>query len=768
LFEVLFRHRHPESSMMDLITVVSMSLASVQSQVDAAVPGGERELIPREVLFGNPERTGVKLSPDGSRISYLAPHDDVLNVWVMPAAGGEAVPVTRSTERPIRSYSWGRNSEQILYANDEGGDENTHIYAVGLDGGEPIDLTPGEAVKAQIVAQHRDRPDEILVMTNAREPQVFDIQRLNTRTGESTLVFENDGGYVGMVHDDDWVVRLRGRMTPDGGSEYEYRDSPDGAWIEFDRVGSDDAMTTQPIGFTRDGSTIWMIDSRERDTAALTSVTVDADGRVERDVVFESPISDVADSLIDPETLAPQAIATDRLRREWNILDDSISPDLDALARLSDGELDIVSRTRDDRTWIVAFEHDDGPARYWVWDRDGQEGRYLFSHRPELEDVTLSKMRGVEIPTRDGLSMPSYLTVPHDSDGTAVPLILLPHGGPWARDHWGYNGMHQWLADRGYAVLSPNFRGSTGFGKAYLNAGNREWYGAMQDDLVDAVRWAVDEGVADPDRVAIMGGSYGGYATLAGMTRDPELFACGVDIVGPSHVGTLLSTIPAYWEPIKVMFETRVGSLDEPEWLDRISPLTHVDNIQKPLLIGQGANDPRVKVSESDQIVAAMDAKGIPVTYVVFPDEGHGFARPENMTAFSAITEAFLAKHLGGEMEPVTDELAKSTAQMRRLGNLVVPGAVEWVPEDAGEVESTEPIRLEDLDAELKAMVAEAMAQIQGLIDQVAAQQGAAFDEGMVIDMVLQQLRSTRGQVPDEQRPAFDYMIQELEARSGE
>jgi dipeptidyl aminopeptidase/acylaminoacyl peptidase len=406
------------------------------------------------------------------------------------------------------------------------------------------------------------------------------------------------------------------------------------------------------------------------------------DGTWEQDVVFDSPVSDVADTIIDPETLAPQAIATDRLRREWHILDETIAVDLEALGKLSEGEVEIVSRTRDDRTWVVAFEHDDGPVRYWIWDRDQQSGRYLFSHQPELEDLELARMQGVEIPTRDGLSMPSYLTVPQGAEGKAVPLVLLPHGGPWARDHWGYNSMHQWLADRGYAVLSPNFRGSTGFGKAYLNAGNREWYGAMQDDLVDAVNWAVSEGIADPDRIAIMGGSYGGYATLAGMTRDPDLFACGVDIVGPSHIGTLLETIPAYWEPIKVMFETRVGSLEESEWLDSISPLTHVENIRKPLLIGQGANDPRVKVSESDQIVEAMDRNGIPVTYVVFPDEGHGFARPENMTAFTAVTEAFLAKHLGGGMEPITSELGDSTAQMRRIGDLELPGATQWTSED--------------------------------------------------------------------------------------
>jgi dipeptidyl aminopeptidase/acylaminoacyl peptidase len=486
---------------------------------------------------------------------------------------------------------------------------------------------------------------------------------------------------VGLIPDDDWVIRVRGQMMPDGSVRYDHRGAAGAAWQELDVIGHGDAVTTQPLGFSRDGATLWMVDSRGRDTSALMAVRLGEDGPVAREVVFQSAVSDVAGTISDPDTDSPQAVATDRLRREWHFLDESLRADFEALAQVSSGQISLTARTHDNRTWVVAFMHDDGPIRYWLWDRDAQEGRFLFSHRSELESVSLSKMQTLEIPTRDGLSMPSYLTLPRRGDGTGLPLVLLVHGGPWARDHWGYNPMHQWLADRGYAVLSPNFRGSTGFGKAYLNAGNRQWYRAMQDDLVDAVQWAIAQGIADPDRVAIMGGSYGGYATLAGMTRDAELFACGVDIVGPSHVRTLLETIPPYWEPIKAMFETRVGSIDETEHLDAISPLTHVDQIQRPLLIGQGANDPRVKLSESDQIVAAMDAKQIPVTYVVYPDEGHGFARPENMKAFTAVTEAFFAKHLSGAHQPITSELTDSTAQLRRLGGLELPGCTEWQPE---------------------------------------------------------------------------------------
>ena len=755
-----------EHDRMNMVSIVCMSLAAVQAEVQEVAKRDTSALIPREILFGNPERSGVKISPDGSTISYLAPLNGVLNIWVMPSEGGKARVVTNSTDRPIRSYSWAKNSEQLIYSNDVGGDENTHVYVIGVDGAGEQDLTPGDNVKAQMIAQHRDRPDEILVMSNARQAEVFDVYRVHTRTGESKMIFENDGGYIGMIPDDDWTIRVRGRMTPDGGSDFDYRDSPDGPWQDFESIDFENSLTTQPVGFNRDGTILWMVDSRGRDTSALVAVKPGAGGAVEREVVFESKVSDIADSIVDPDTLEPQAIATDRLRREWHFFDDSsIKADFDVLSELSDGELELVSRTRDDRTWIVAFEHDDGPVRYWLWDRDLQKGQFLFSHQPELENVLLSKMQPLEIPTRDGLSMPSYLTIPQKSDGKNLPLVLLVHGGPWARDGWGYNPIHQWLADRGYAVLSPNFRGSTGFGKDYLNAGNREWYAAMQDDLVDAVQWAIDQGIADPDRVAIMGGSYGGYATLAGMTRDSDLFACGVDIVGPSHVGTLLETIPPYWEPMKVMFETRVGSLDEPAFLDAISPLTHVGNIKRPLLIGQGANDPRVKVSESDQIVAAMDANGIPVTYVVYPDEGHGFARPENMTSFTAITEVFLAEHLGGALEPITSEVAESTAQLRRLGGLNLAGVTEW-QEGSDADASPKVVRFEDLSSVHQAQVNEALAQLDAMVEQMAAQQGDQFSRKQVLDMVLMQMRANSGQVPPADQPAFNYLLQTLEAQT--
>jgi len=717
-------------------------------------------LIPRETLFGNPERAGVQISPDGTRISYLAPLDGVMNVWVMPVDGGDAVPVTKSTERPIRSYGWAWNNDQILYSQDKAGDENTHVYAVDLATGDTTDLTPGDEVKAGIMSSHRDRPDQILIQTNARDPQNMDVVRVDTRSGDTAMVFENDEGFIGMVPDDDWNIRVRTRMTPMGGTESDYRDSPEGDWRELDKVGLEDAMTTSTVGFDKSGRVMWGIDARGGDKARFVAVTPNPDGTFDRETIFASDESDVADVMINPITKQPEAVAANRLRKSWTILDEAVRPDLEKLATLVDGEVEVIDRSGDDRRWVVAYLVDDGPVQYWLWDRDAQAGRYLFSNRPSLEGLPLVSMKAVEIPARDGLMLPSYYSLPSDwKPGTRVPLVVMVHGGPWARDNWGFNPYHQWLANRGYAVLNVNFRGSTGFGKDFLNAGNREWYKAMQDDVNDAAQWAVDQGWADPDRLAIMGGSYGGYATLAGMTRDPELWACGVDIVGPSHIRTLLETVPPYWAPMKAMFEQRVGAETEPEWLDEISPLTHVDRIAKPLLIGQGANDPRVKVSESDQIVTAMTERNIPVTYVVFPDEGHGFARPENNKAFNAITEAFLAAHLGGRAEPVGDDVMRSTAQVRSMGGIDPTGLPVFDGEDAVApvVDTVTEIRFEDLAPEMQTQVREALTQLEAQIPAEAWPQ--------VLPMLVKQLEGQIPLAPEEERPAAIWLLQELQRR---
>ena len=735
--------------------------ASAQTLTTSSNPAAAAKatpLIPRAVLFGNPERAGLQISPDGTMLSYLAPHNGVLNVWVKPIDGGEAVVVTDSTDRPIRGYTWAINGEQLLYTQDKNGDENTHVYVVDIASKTTTDLTPMDGVKAGIAGQHRDRPDEILVQMNGRNPQFMDMHRFNTRTGESELIFANDNGYLGMMPDDNWLIRGRVSMTEDGGTLVELRDDAEGDWYEYMQISMTDAMNTSPMGFSKDGETMYAMDATGRDKSALVSMPARKGGNATPTVIFESDKADVGGVYSDPVTHKPLAASVNYLRTDWHLLDPSLQEDFDAIKSLAPGDPNIIDSTLDERTWVLAYNRDNGPVTYWIYDRDTKQGDYLFSNRPELEEYDLVETMPVEITARDGMVLPSYVTRPKGATEPS-PTVILVHGGPWARDSWGYNPYHQWLANRGYAVLSPNFRGSTGFGKKFVNAGNRQWYHAMQDDVNDAAAWAVEQGIADPDRIAIMGGSYGGYAALAGMTRDPELWTCGIDIVGPSHVGTLLSTIPPYWEPAKKMFSERVGSLDEPEWLDSISPLTHVDNIKRPLLIGQGANDPRVKVSESDQIVAAMNERSIPVTYVVFPDEGHGFARPVNNMAFNAMTEAFLKEHLGGRAQPVGTDVQESTAQVRDLGNLELAGVTKWVP--ASEPGSGAP-EDDDLSRALANLTPAQQAQVQQFLQQVDS---IPVEQ---LSMVKGVMEAQKGSVPPADIPLFDFMLEIINEKIAE
>jgi dipeptidyl aminopeptidase/acylaminoacyl peptidase len=443
-------------------------------------------------------------------------------------------------------------------------------------------------------------------------------------------------------------------------------------------VGLEDSLSTYPIALQKSGKVLYAVDSRQRDTAALVSIDL---SNGEESLLYEDPRADAGDFVLHPVEHTVQATAATYLRQEWVVLDQAIAEDMAYLAGVAEGELQVMDRTLDDRSWIVAYSQDDGPVAYYRYDRTAQTATYLFSHRPELEGLPLVKMHPAVIEARDGLKLVSYYSLPEGSDtgggkpAAPLPMVLLVHGGPWGRDVWGFHPEHQWLANRGYAVLSVNFRGSTGFGKGFTNAGNREWGAKMHDDLVDAVAWAIEQGIADPARVAIMGGSYGGYATLVGVTMTPELFACGVDIVGPANLITLLETIPPYWAPEIALFTMRVGDHRTDAgraFLRERSPLTYVDRIEAPLLIGQGANDPRVKRSESDQIVQAMQAKGIPVTYLVYPDEGHGFARPENRLSFYAVAEAFLAECLGGRYAPIGDDFSHA--------NITVEAGAEGVP----------------------------------------------------------------------------------------
>jgi dipeptidyl aminopeptidase/acylaminoacyl peptidase len=630
-----------------------------------------KPLISRAALFGNPSRKGAAVSPDGAYVSFLAPLDGVMNVFVAPrGALGDAKAVTREMRRGVPFYEWALDSRHVLVGKDADGDENYHVHAVDIATGDARDLTPHAGVRGEVVKLSRAHPGEVVISHNARNPQFPDLYRVNVATGVAAMLVENPG-FAGFGVDDDFVVRYGASIEPDGSLAVVRPDVATG-WAAFMRFAPEDAMTSGVEDyFADDGSTL-MRSSVGRDTAALYRLDF-ATG--EQRLLAEDERADIGGVLVDLRSKAPLAYSVNYERNRYVALDAAVQGDLDFLDGAGIGDWGVQSRTDDDRVWVVGSNADTAPGAAYLYDRDRRVLEKLYDSRPELADAPLSAMHPVVITARDGLKLVCYLTLPLGSDaarpGTpdvALPLVLMVHGGPWARDAFGYNPYHQWLANRGYAVLSVNFRASTGFGKAFLNAGNEQWGRTMDDDLLDAVDWAVGAGIADAARVAIMGGSYGGYATLAGMTRNPERYACGVDIVGPSNLETLLATIPPYWEAAKAIFHKSIGNPDTAEGLALLrerSPVHLADRLARPLLIGQGANDPRVKQAESDQMVAALKAKGIAVAYVLFPDEGHGFARPENNIAFNAITEQFLAVHIGGRAEPIgADELARSTAQI--------------------------------------------------------------------------------------------------------
>jgi dipeptidyl aminopeptidase/acylaminoacyl peptidase len=648
-----------------------------QGDTTAAIPTAsapaapkEVELIPRDALFGNPERAGVQISPDGKYLSWIAPVDGVMNVWISPAndpSAGHAV--TDDKARGIRNYFWSQRPDTLLYLRDNGGDEDFHLYAVDLAGNQTRDLTPFPKTTAQVVGVSPTQPDSILVGMNDRDPKWHDLYRVDLASGARTLVEKNTHEIAGYIADGDYNLRYAQLSRADGGMDILKRAGA--AWEKADEVPFEDVLTTNVLGLTNDGKTLYLSDSRNRNTAAVYAID-SASGQ--RSLLAEDARADIGGGLADPRTGELQAVSVDYLRQEWKPLDDALTADLKTLEGIGPGEANINARTLDDKTWIVAYSAAESPVVYYRYDRTpGAEGKLtkLFSSRPALDGKPLAPMWPQEIKSRDGLTLPSYLTLPVQSDpdgdgkpNAPVPMVLLVHGGPWARDDYGYSSWDQWLANRGYAVMLVNYRGSTGFGKAFTNAGDGEWAGKMHDDLIDAVQWAVGQGITTADKVAIMGGSYGGYATLAGLTFTPDTFACGVDIVGPSNLNTLLATVPPYWASFYEQLAKRMGDPRTEEgrkWLTERSPLTHADKIVRPLLIGQGANDPRVKQAESDQIVEAMKAKNIPVTYVLFPDEGHGFARPENNKAFNAITESFLAKCLGGRAQPIGEDLKGSS-----------------------------------------------------------------------------------------------------------
>jgi dipeptidyl aminopeptidase/acylaminoacyl peptidase len=659
-----------------LIPVIAPAQTPTAAEAVAGVP-----VIPRTALFGNPEKTQGRLSPDGKYVSFIAPKDGVLNVWVGPRSDPAAAkPVTNDTKRGIRQHFWAYDNKHVLYIQDEGGDENWHLYATDVAAGTTKDLTPYPKVQAQVAGLSWKKPGVVAVGLNDRAEEWHDLWEVNIATGKRVLIEKNEQEFGGYDLDLDLKPKLA--LKNDANGNELFRKSG-GKWVSLLKWGQQDSITTATIGVEASGATALLTSSVDRDKSALVRIDL-ASGK--STVLGASEQADVENVWIDPRTRAPQAYTVNYLKPEVSVLDKSLQKDVDLLAKeLGDGFV-VTSRTLDNSVWTVATDDALAPSATYVYERKSGKLTKLFDTRPALLKSPLVPMQSLELKSRDGKTLVSYLSLPPGSDqngdgipDSPVPMVLNVHGGPWGRDTYGFDNEHQWLANRGYAVLAVNFRGSTGFGKGFVNAADKEWAGKMHDDLLDAVDWAVKSKITTADKVAIYGGSYGGYATLVGVTFTPDTFACGVDIVGPSNLQTLLSTIPPYWKAFFEDFASRVGDPRTEEGkklLMERSPLTRVDAIKKPLLIAQGANDPRVKQAESDQIVKAMKEKNIPVTYVLYPDEGHGFARPANRTSFYAVAEGFLAQCLGGRYEPVGNDFKGASLQVPE-GAQYVPGLPE-------------------------------------------------------------------------------------------
>lgn len=660
-----WRHFHLIS-----VLVIGSALSSLPGRAQESASGGPPPLIPRAALFSMADRLNPQVSPDGSQISFIGPVNGVPTLWVAPAENiAAARPVLRGALQTIRQYYWSSSGRYLLYLQDRAGDENEHLYRLAPATGEVVDLVPVAGVKVQVYLLSPKCPDEVLIGVNDRNPEYHDIYRLNVETGNRTVLLPGSE-LVGFVGDDKLDVRLASTIGRDR-KVHVARVLPDGRAEPLLNIPPEDQITTQFVSVEADGKSVLAIDSRGREHAALTRIELKT-GHTE--VLYEGKQADVSGTLVHPTEKTVQAVAETHERCRWIALDPAIRPDLDYLRGVENGDFTVPSRSADDRVWIVGYSRDDAGVSYYRYDHLRHKATLLFRARSALKDLPLASMRPVVIKARDGLPLVSYLTLPVESappgsihPSKPLPLVLYVHGGPWARDTWGYSALHQWLANRGYAVLSVNFRGSLGFGKKLLNAGNQEWAGKMHTDLLDAVDWAVKEHIAIPSKVAIAGSSYGGYAALVGLTFTPDRFACAVDVVGPSNLLTLVQTIPEYWGAMRPLFAERVGDPTTPEGRQLLisrSPITKADRICRPLLIGQGANDPRVTRGESDRMVRAIKDSGLNATYVVYPDEGHGFNRPENLISFYALTESFLGRHLGGRVEPIGDALRQSTAQI--------------------------------------------------------------------------------------------------------
>jgi dipeptidyl aminopeptidase/acylaminoacyl peptidase len=617
-------------------------------------------IIDREIFFGDPEISGAQLSPDGMYITFIKPFKNVRNIWIKERreAFDKARPLTADTTRPIPGYFWSQDSKYVLYVQDKGGDENYRVYAIDPTvAGDPVPpartLTPQEKIRAMIIDVPRSKPNEIIVGLNDRDPGLHDVYRIDLTTGERTLIRTNKENIAGWMTDLNGDLRLGIRQTSDGGMEI--LKLHDTSFTSIYSVTADESVN--PVRFTPDGNSFYLEtnkgDQLDKTQFEIFDLKTGATTLVEKDPKNEVDFGNAIFSDVTNELLAT-VYRGDVIRvypKEKKFAGD--------YARLKKqfpkGNISLGSSTKDEILWLISISSDVDPGSTYLFDRKKGKTELLYRSRPNLPSQYLAPMNPLRYTARDGMEIPAYLVLPKGISSKNLPAIIFPHGGPWTRDFWGYNSTAQFLANRGYAVLLPNFRGSTGYGKKFLNAGNKQWgTGSMQHDITDGVQYLIKKGIADSKRVGIAGGSYGGFATLAGLTFTPDLYAAGFDIVGPSNIITLLNSIPPYWAPMKKTFAIRVGDKDDPkdkEMLEKQSPLNSAKNIKAPLFVVQGANDPRVKKAEADQIVVALRDLGRQIEYIVAPDEGHGFAGKENRIAMYTAMEQFFAKQLKGRVQ---------------------------------------------------------------------------------------------------------------------
>jgi dipeptidyl aminopeptidase/acylaminoacyl peptidase len=644
--------------------LLALALTSVTICTHAELP----PLIPRDVLFSAAEYLDPKVSPDGKRVTWLAPDTNhVQQIWMRTLGRDDAKQLSREKTHPIFQYGWADDNDTVLYLQDANGDENFHLYAIDVPTGNIRDLTPWKGIRVANLRTDRKFPRVLLVEMNLRDRRYVDVYRIDLRTGAVVPDTRNPGDVRGFLADARMQVRAAQASTPDGGTEIRWRASTTSPWQVLVRTGPDEIV--EMMDFTSDGRSLILKSSIGADKARLVERNLSTGAQ--RELVSDEDV-DVDNAIIHPTRHVVQAVALEKATRVWKYLDRDFEADFESMSRLGEGAVNLVGRDHADRIWVAEFQSDHGPLQYYTFDRKTGHGTFLAVHRPRLKGLTLAPMQGVVIPARDGLKLAGYLTLPQGVEPRNLPLVLFPHGGPWFRDTWGYNREVQLLANRGYAVLQVNFRGSTGYGKAFLHAGDRQWGRKMHDDLVDSVEWAVAQGIADRKRVAIYGGSYGGYSALAGATFSPDVFRCSVDMFGISNLTTFMKSIPPYWASFRSILKQRVGDWEDPkdaEFLRAGSPLYSADRIRIPLLVAQGTNDVRVVPAESEQILAAVEKRQGSATYVVYSDEGHGFARPENNLDFTARAETFLGDCLGGRSEPMlTSPYPGSTAVVKQFG----------------------------------------------------------------------------------------------------